>query len=703
MNNYRMPPQSFKCGNSPSGNPCPLGPVRGRCSHTSSETGELAECRPLRTLQWWSRSIQAAMTLAALLFVSLSWGVLGTKQALVPGPLSSSHAQLLVSNREHGQNAHGTDSIDRCAACHPGNDMTVTVSPATQTDLCMNCHEQQMPDALHGSPHDLSGSALNEIVANGDKVSDSETLAKRLIRFARAWPEKSTECSQCHREHQGSKHDLQAMTSTRCQSCHRNQFSSFSTDHPEFKDYPFNRPKNIAFDHARHRDLHFAKKDANFDCKTCHLQSEATGAVGQVFRSVSFDKACAACHAEPIKSAVQDGLIVMQIPSINRKELASQGVELGIWPSQSSQLTDGVIPPIMRLLIQSEPGGAELLTRLPTSGRLSEMELTRKDARETTVELATITKRLMQKLANEGQPGFRASISKLISTNTAANSMPSVDAKGPWLDRFASGLPPDLFRAALQEWFRETSDHNYRADGSPPAKTLVRLSSNLTIPDDDLLTGDGSLLTQETGGGLLDNDLSKLKSDVVPEPLDFKDSRTWDQLSYGGWMIDRQRMAIVYVPRGHADEWLSSWIELEESRTGDASQTSLGYESQRIGIAQQCRQCHALQARIGEDGTNTCWKSRRVAANLRPFSKFDHTPHLVLSSISDCQSCHHLPSASSASTIARENPKSLPDCEFTPLQKSLCTSCHQANGAGESCTQCHNYHIGLKNWIESKR
>ena len=100
------------------------------------------------------------------------------------------------------------------------------------------------------------------------------------------------------------------MTSRRCQACHRDPFHSFATDHPEFKNYPYDRMKNIEFDHVKHRDLHFSKKEVNFDCKACHVQADQVGAVGQVFRSVSFEQACASCHTEPIKSAMQDGLIV---------------------------------------------------------------------------------------------------------------------------------------------------------------------------------------------------------------------------------------------------------------------------------------------------------------------------------------------------------------------------------------------------------
>ena len=32
---------------------------------------------------------------------------------------------------------------------------------------------------------------------------------------------------------------------------------------------------------------------------------------------------------------------------------------------------------------------------------------------------------------------------------------------------------------------------------------------------------------------------------------------------------------------------------------------------------------------------------------------------------------------------------------FTPIEKPLCTDCHVAREAGDSCTMCHNYHVGV--------
>ena len=190
-------------------------------------------------------------------------------------------------------------------------------------------------------------------------------------------------------------------------------------------------------------------------------------------------------------------------------------------------------------------------------------------------------------------------------------------------------------------------------------------------------------------------------------------------------MIDRQRMAIVYVPSGHADGWLSSWIELEEMRPSENLlpnvQPNEGGHN-KIAMAKQCRQCHSLQAALkpnqpmqninwsssfrqanqsplnqvmfaSAERSNACWKSKSRAANLNPITKFDHTPHLALPKISDCRSCHQLDTTTDSTSVHA------PHGEFVPMQKAQCVGCHQSRAAGESCTQCHNYHVGIKGWL----
>ena len=290
-----------------------------------------------------------------------------------------------------------------------------------------------------------------------------------------------------------------------------------------------------------------------------------------------------------------------------------------------------------------------------------------------------------------------------------------IASRKPWLDRFASGIPPDLFRAAYDEWFEDHDSPATTVQSLPRRASAVREASNNRPQDDDLLSGSGKSLLNSADDDLLNNDTTDLlnaKGNSKPSAKGFKDSRTWDQLAFGGWMIDRQRMSVVYVPAGHADPWLSKWIELEEIRHGSNKSPVKQPQQPMIAMAQQCRQCHSLhssslkeplqsknwsvsfrnanQARQdllqSDGGSKECWKSKRLAANLRPITKFDHGPHLTLPKLNDCQSCHQLGQLG-----------------FVPMQKDQCSNCHQANAAGESCTQCHNYHVGNMGWASQHK
>ena len=365
-------------------------------------------------------------------------------------------------------------------------------------------------------------------------------------------------------------------------------------------------------------------------------------------------------------------------------------------------MNDGVIPPLMRWLLEAEAGGVELLNKLPSEGRLTDINMTDEIQRESLVRLVDMTRDLMKKLANQGQPIFRSSIERLVSSPASETS------NSEWLDGFAGGVPPDLFRAAYIEWFGNSKPDSISQDRTGfPAR--VRLSSQIRSEEEDLLRGSDYLLDNNAKENVLaPSGVTRMEIGTAKKSsTTFRDPKAWDQLNYGGWMIDRQRMAIVYVPRGHADEWLSRCIELEQVLQGTNSKS----------IAQQCRTCHSLapaanlplgttwktaftqaneqlsQFRLimSPSTANECWRSNRRAANLTQITKFDHTPHLSLPSINDCRSCHQL------------NDSSETRSEFAPMQRSQCVGCHQPNAAGESCTLCHNYHVGRKGWLGGRR
>jgi hypothetical protein len=751
---YRKPGQPFRCGLTHAGRPCLHGPIGSSCGQSNPDK---EKCYPARTLAGWTRIVSGIWTLGAIAILFIVVPSTSLQTTIAPGALSNPHAQLL-HNSQSESDPHQSLTINsgnRCKACHPISTdaevesakisgQLITAKVGAQSQLCMKCHQQSMPNGFEGSPHDLVGEPL--LALQRTSSSSRPRMAGRV-----------TECSQCHREHRGSGEDLQSITSERCQACHSRQFQSFSQGHPEFQNYPQAKLRSIAFDHGRHKDLHFQKKDATFDCRTCHVNTSETGAVGNVFRSVSYEQACAQCHDQPLRSATSEGVVVLQVPSLDRSKLKLAGFELGEWPEGASQLMDGSLSPLLIELLRGRTDGADILSKLPPSGKLRDVDLSDREQARAVSKLAENVRTMLEQLASEGQPFLRKRLElqlsessvqavipqKLVSaTSVGLDSarMASITFETPrhsmmsnWLNNLCSGFSPDLVRTARERWFHK--QENSKPQNQPPLTgSVIRQPNGIVVstrsqsPSDDLLAspspttsgtyGESDLL----GGDLLGNEsLLTTPADGGPnssQPNAGKDKpiKPWDHLPYGGWMLDESRVAIVYVPNGHGDPWLSRWIEWQQL-SSDAPRGT----ANELAVAQQCIQCHTVsgdrvRAMLREDGSgaatrfvslggnsdfkateplNSCWKIDQRPSAERTITKFSHTPHLTIPALSDCQSCHVLSSQNSsvAGTHGWSQSGMILHHEFQSMLLQNCSKCHTKESAGDSCTQCHNYHV----------
>jgi hypothetical protein len=597
------------------------------------------------------------------------------------------------------------------------------------------------------SPHDIPADELDELSrlarskneknkvqlatsplahSNGRGVGD-EGGAWRFIGFNSSqpidWHRHELSCSDCHREHQGSKHDLQAISSGRCQACHQNQFQSFASDHPEFTDFPRVTSPAIAFDHRRHQDLHFGKSKATFDCRACHVNESEQGRVGQVFRSVDFDKACASCHRQSLEASLPAGLIVFQLPSIDKQALERTGLNIGNWPSEASQLFDGRIPTFMQLLLRSNDDAEKVWNALPTSGNLADINLTDVLQQKGIVELANESRRLLDELASEGQEALKRRLTAGNHIDENANRM---------IEELLRGVPPDLFRQAYRDWFESSS--------SQPTKTEAFVSSTNTtkeadkdllatsVSDDDLLSGEPSktnvdqndLLTDAIPDALAEaRNIASLPAQpdfkIETQNAEWKELRSQKHLPKGGWLIDRQRMAIVYVPTGHADPWLTNFLSLGRDQMAASSEEPNAlrwleqFKSECLQATSlgRCAECHSPLGDLSVKKRGTeLWRAKRFDARVRELTRFNHGPHLIQPGLSDCRSCHRMNEMSTieqTSPVTHEGlirsaswssaaPPVAKHGDFLSIVRSDCASCHRPNAAGDSCTQCHNYH-----------
>jgi hypothetical protein len=546
-----------------------------------------------------------------------------------------------------------------------------------------------------------------------------------------------------------------------------------------------------------------------------------------VFRSVSFEQSCAECHSEPLKSAGIEGLVVLQVPSLDRAKLEKNGHNIGPWPESASLMMDGELSPLLLHMLRLSETGRSILERLPKSGGLKDVNLDDPSQAAAITELAAFVRETWGQLASNGQPMLKRwfetdSISRTNSisnarspqlelyarfvsarsTNDPETTLPSAttneshnEKKELWANQLAMGVPPDLLRSASSKWFHEappqptpvgqsdplsqSAPHSQSVDADrlpvvmsidpsratpvdkiTQPKPLARNDQNrqalspsvnpisvrfepivaskslqddddlLTDSQEDLLTAPSNnplstigkndplaeqddLLTGSDNSALVLDDLKTPNPTTTEKPL-----KPWEHLPYGGWMIDDNRVALVYVPTGHADPWVSRWIEWNLLLRQD-----YGPMEFQDGFLKQCVQCHSFDSQrikqmlyhdttpnvnsltanktipvhhaSTEDIDGYCWKIEQRPNALREITKFNHTPHLSINSLRDCQSCHTMKKLNEQQTAEQgwSDRGRTTRSEFLPIQKNQCASCHTARSAGDACTQCHNYHV----------
>jgi hypothetical protein len=157
-----------------------------------------------------------------------------------------------------------------------------------------------------------------------------------------------------------------------------------------------------------------------------------------------------------------------------------------------------------------------------------------------------------------------------------------------------------------------------------------------------------------------------------------------------GWQAGAYQ--ISYLPTGHSDTVVQNWIEF--SLRDEVRQNDLGAQitdkmldpSEGPG---RCFKCHV--APISEPKIKTItWKIPNK--DLRPFTEFNHTPHLnVLNVGSGCATCHQGVKSAKETNAKSVNSSSHPK-EFGPIKKSVCSDCHKEGGVQQACVTCHQYH-----------
>jgi len=189
---YQRPQQAWQCGLADEGPPCPLGPSgsghcpamaacrpvrdgeRWHCNRSALRGGPCAEgpghdgacsivyhCTPVRSLRTRRGRFVVGVAVAAIGAACMALSGPWRNALIAPGPLSRRHAQLI----------EGQNTTPRCAQCHAAGEKSVAgwwrqsfgdeALGASQSTLCMTCHEQIAAPGFARAAHGMGIEVLN--------------------------------------------------------------------------------------------------------------------------------------------------------------------------------------------------------------------------------------------------------------------------------------------------------------------------------------------------------------------------------------------------------------------------------------------------------------------------------------------------------------------------------------------------------------
>ena len=713
---YQRPNQDWECGSADACAGCPLGPDssgkcrattecnprkegdRWSCTRPDSRGGKCADgplpdgkccktippCSPRRSVRSQRKLtvwIVFAFTLGAIL---VALGLPSRNQTFNPGPVIAQHA---------------ADGIS-CERCHSDTQLTSSTwlasafgssSAHANSARCLTCHNLgEQPLKPHGLNPDELALLTHKITGASTPSAAIATLTDHDGNLA---------CATCHREHHGRDFDLKKIPDTGCQVCHSVQFAGFPEGHPDFKSYPYERRTRIMFDHNSHISNYFpAAKDQKIvpaGCNSCH----ATDSQNRLMLARNFEQSCAQCHADTIVRPGAAGIAVLGLPGLDPAFLNDHGSSLGKWPSDA----DGPLTPFMRYLLMSDPKAQAALVTLNGIDLMS-LPRSRPEVADAAEALAWATKELIadlvvsghdavQKRLGGGAAGLAGSISpEILQAFTRADWIPDLLAE---VAAHRAGLPlptkivpvpvPPVVVAPAKPAAKPVASVDDDILGgddvladlpSVPAKPVIKAASKDDSIEDDILADVPSapLVTKPVAAPVL----------VKPLP-----GEKWT--SAGGWYASNADYSLRYRMAGHADPFVKAWLEYAAGR---ATTPEARLQFKNLAETNSCTKCHSID-QTPAAGLVINWHSASTDPRMHKFTKFDHGTHFSLLGEKGCQSCHQIDPAANYKAAFKDNLN--PELFVSNFQKVNllnCASCHNPQGAGNSCLLCHNYHVG---------
>ena len=459
-------------------------------------------------------------------------------------------------------------------------------------------------------------------------------------------PHQSLACSSCHQDHLGANFDMKSMSDNACQACHKEQYHSFATNHPEFENWPTKRRTRIAFDHAAHEAKHFLKEKQEFTCAACHRQDSQ----GDIQLTLGYDETCASCHDKDIGASWEAGLALFSLPMLEVEALEEAGHAIGQWPEEAAEEFDGALPVLTKLLLAADPKAAESMVKLGADFDFFDVDVDDPEHLQAAAEVVWAAKELMLDVSTHGHSAIQQRVESLLGREISREE----------LSQLVAHLSPESLAVITERWLPGLAEEiSERREG----------------------TGGAGDTSEEDSDG---------EDEVEQDRVAAK-----QRVEAGGWFRDDLTLSVRYQPTGHEDSWVKAWIEvLAEANSGPHTSIArpLLKQMMKPTAPGQCGQCHSVDS--NSDGkVEVNWYAKR-AENIRSeFTRFSHQSHLVQSELRDCQACHTTSKdAKVMDSYTQEKPGEFVS-GFLPVTRQDCAQCHIPQAAGDSCLQCHKYHV----------
>ena len=720
---YERPSLNWICGRAATGKPCPLGPdakgqcrtlgecrprrsgdqwmctraksAGGQCELGPSKDGrcchQLPPCLPVRSLRSQRGHLTTWITIASFAIILMLFGSRMSGDLVDPGALYTGHAE-----------------IEACVDCHVAYDQGAVgwitaafaaSNPIADSDKCLACHKWG-DDALN--PHNVARPDLADLTSKfyGTPEADDHPWTVQISRSLFPIPSETHNgtlaCGACHKEHEGEQADLVEVTNARCQSCHEVTFDSFSNGHPSFGSYPYLRRTRLIFDHDSHNRKNFpdtrerGENEVPETCDSCHMPD----GTGRFMLTDDFGETCGRCHSEDIIGETvtgPKGTPIIAVPELDLPTLQERGIGIGEWPEAPFAID---ISPYTKLLIAADETIADDLTVIEDTD-LQDLS----DASDAEVQavgrVAWAIKELLFDITIAGM--------EILETKVEASLDAALDTD--ILGRLVGHIPQDVVAAAGQAWFPSLKQEvvAYRAakPQAPPGSAAQGEAADDVLggPDQQSLN---PLPSPSDGGGVQLAQASTIEVEELPDEdvtenealgLPTLDPEEWAKA--GGWY--RKDFVLYYRPVGHEDVVLRTWL--------DISARSFGTPAERYGDALfqlladkntpgKCTKCHSVDQQQG-GGLEVNWSPFKPLAGETKFTNFVHATHFSAVGDEGCITCHQL--NENATTYQEAFEHRDPDnfvANFAPMNRETCASCHVQQSAGDTCTQCHDYHIG---------